>query len=717
MAITLESSIRMTDRLSAPVRTMADTVLGLIDTMQAANNTGIDPGDLDTFRNKIYGAQEQIQRLKDDMIGAKNPIIQNTLGQEKWNTSINKGKSAMEGLVNKIKAGIGFYAMVQGAKNIMGLSDETAQVDAKLNFMVDNEQQKENLKTAIYNAAQSARVPMMDFANDVAKLGMLVGDKFSSNREIIDFNTAVAKSFKLTGASASEVAGAMTQLNQAMASGALQGDEFRSVRENAPMIAQAIAKYMKVSQGELKKLASDGKITADIVKNAVLASAQDINNKFASIPQTWKDVWTLATNTIQQRLNGLLKYINKLANSERVQGFVNGMVNAFTILGNVAGSVFSGLAKMASIIYDNWGYIEPIIYGVAGAVMYYGTVQMLSALKSAGALVIKNVALLATIASDYRAIASTEGLAAAQGTLNAAIAACPLSWMAIAIVAIIGVVVAATLAIVKWATKTQTWTEVIVGSLYVLGGVFYNVMLSIGDIVATSLAGVYNGFATTANFIGNVMRDPASAFINFVKDMAIRSLNILQGFAGAVDKIIGSNFASTVENWKGNVNKAYGTLSNKFGNGKYKTIIEQKTSKDFFNVKRLKYGEMYNKGKGVGKAWGDKLSGLGKEKNKNPFDLGGEKNPLLSDMAKDNKKVKDNTDKMAKGLEDTEEDLKYLRELAEQEHINQFTTAEVKVEMNNDNHIQNGADLDEIIRELTQKVENALSKSANGVYQ
>ena len=287
--------------------------------------------------------------------------------------------------------------------------------------------------------------------------------------------------------------------------------------------------------------------------------------------------------------------------------------------------------------------------------------------------------------------------------------------MTIAIVAIIGVVVAATLAIVKWATKTKTWSEVIVGSLYVLGGVFYNVMLSIGDIVATSLAGVYNGFATTANFIGNVMRDPASAFINFVKDMAIQSLNTLQGFAGAVDKIIGTNFASKVESWKGNISKEAGALSNKFGNGKYKTIIEQKTSKDFFNVKRLKYGDMYNKGKGVGKAWGDKLSGLGKDKD--PFDLGGNKNPTISDMAKDVKKIKENKDKTAKGLEDTEEDLKYLRELAEQEHINQFTTAEVKVEMNNDNHIQNGADLDEIIRELTQKVENALSKSANGVYQ
>ena len=706
------TTVRLMDGMSAGFSRIINAVNLTVSALRTMSNMNVDIKGLDNIQNELNMAGAELSRFKDILANAGNGIGNNTKAQRQWNTEINNGKNGMSKLVNKLKAAMGVYALINAGKKLVNLSDEIVTIDARLNLITDTTAQKNNLKNAIYQSAQDARAPLNDFANNVAKVGQLAGQHFANNGEIVKFNNLMAKSFKISEASAQETAAAMYQLNQAMASGVLQGDEFRSIRENAPMLAQGIAKAMGVGMDALKDLSRDGAITADVIKKAVFGMENDINKSFKQMPMTWKDVWTKASNATIKALEPVLFYINKLANSEKFQGFVNGVTNAFKTLGTVANAVLNGIATVASFMYDNWSVIEPVVYGVAGAVAFYAAMQALASL----ATVAHGVALAGMVIADFAAIAATEGLATAFGTLNAAVWAFPGTWLAAAVIGIVVAVGAAILATVKWATGTMTWAGVMVGAFGWVKAVITNYIFSIVYVVGSALAVIWNGFASAANFIGNVMRDPAAAFINFVKDMAIQALTILQGLAGAVDKVLGTGMASTIEGWKGTVQGVGTSLGKKFGNGQYKTVVELKSAADFgMDLQRKSLGFEYSAWAAKGNRWAKRAGELGDFFD--PNNLGGVPKGEGIDKVGDNTgKTAKNTGKMADKLDDTEEEMKYLRELAEQEHINQFTTAEIKVDMNNTNHIEKGMDIDEITRKLREQIEEEMNRAAERRY-
>ena len=706
------TTVRLMDGMSAGFSRIINAVNLTVSALRTMSNMNVDIKGLDNIQNELNMAGAEMSRFKDALANAGNGIGNNTKAQRQWNTEINNGKNGMSKLVNKLKAAMGVYALINAGKKLVNLSDEIVTIDARLNLITDTTAQKNNLKNAIYQSAQDARAPLNDFANNVAKVGQLAGQHFANNGEIVKFNNLMAKSFKISGASAQETAAAMYQLNQAMASGVLQGDEFRSIRENAPMLAQGIAKAMGVGMDALKDLSRDGAITADVIKKAVFGMENDINKSFKQMPMTWKDVWTKASNATIKALEPVLFYINKLANSEKFQGFVNGVTNAFKTLGTVAEAVLNGIATVASFMYDNWSLIEPIVYGVAGAVAFYAAMQAIASL----ATVAHGVALAGMVIADFAAITATEGLAAAFGTLNAAVWAFPGTWLAAAVIGIVVAVGAAILATVKWATGTMTWAGVMVGAFGWVKAVITNYIYSIVYVVGSALAVIWNGFASAANFIGNVMRDPAAAFINFVKDMAIQALTILQGLAGAVDKVLGTGMASTIEGWKGTVQGVGTSLGKKIGNGQYKTVVELKSAADFgMDLQRKSLGFEYSAWAAKGNRWAKRAGELGDFFD--PNNLGGVPKGNGIDKVGDNTgKTAKNTGKMADKLDDTEEEMKYLRELAEQEHINQFTTAEIKVDMNNTNHIEKGMDIDEITKKLREQIEEEMSRAAERRY-
>ena len=706
------TTVKLMDGMSAGFSRIINAVNLTVSALRTMSNMNVDIKGLDNIQNELNMAGAEMSRFKDALANAGNGIGNNAKAQRQWNTEINNGKNGMSGLVNKLKTALGVYALINAGKKLINLSDEIVTIDARLNLITDTTAQKNNLKNAIYQSAQDARAPLNNFANNVAKVGQLAGQHFANNGEIVKFNNLMAKSFKISGASAQETAAAMYQLNQAMASGVLQGDEFRSIRENAPMLAQGIVKAMGVGMDALKDLSRDGAITADVIKKAVFGMENDINKSFKQMPMTWKDVWTKASNTTIKALEPVLFYINKLANSEKFQGFVNGVTNAFKTLGTVASAVLNGIATVASFMYDNWSVIEPIVYGVAGAVAFYAAMQALASL----ATVAHGVALAGMVIADFAAIAATEGLATAFGTLNAAVWAFPGTWLAAAVIGIVVAVGAAILATVKWVTGTMTWAGVMVGAFGWVKAVITNYIYSIVYVVGSALAVIWNGFASAANFIGNVMRDPAAAFINFVKDMAIQALTILQGLAGAVDKVLGTGMASTFEGWKGHIQGVGTSLGKKFGNGQYKTVVELKSAADFgMDLQRKSLGFEYSAWAAKGNRWAKKAGELGDFFD--PNNLGGVPKGDGIDKVGDNTgKTAKNTGKMADKLDDTEEEMKYLRELAEQEHINQFTTAEIKVDMNNTNHIEKGMDIDEITRKLREQIEEEMSRAAERRY-
>lgn len=207
------------------------------------------------------------------------------------------------------------YISIQSLKKAVDLSDSLVSMRARLDRMNDGLQTTQELETMIYQSAQRSRGSFTDTMGLVSQLGTMAGDAFSSSKEIVQFAEQLNKQLALSGASGSSAQAAILQLEQGLASGVLRGDELNSVMEQAPALAKSIADYMQVSVGELREMGSQGQITADIVKNALFAAAEDTNAEFEKTPMTWAQVWTVASNTAVRALDPLLTAINWVANN------------------------------------------------------------------------------------------------------------------------------------------------------------------------------------------------------------------------------------------------------------------------------------------------------------------------------------------------------------------------------------------------------------------
>lgn len=736
---TITSSIQMMDRLTGPVMRMASAMSGLVSVMEAADNKNIDPKGLGTMKENIARTNAELQKLSAELGQAGGQTQQNEAKQQKWNSAIRNGEGAMGGLLNKLKAAVGVYALINGAKKMASLSDEVMTVDARLNLITDNSAQKNNLKNAIYRMAQEARAPLNSFSNEVAKLGILAGQRFAGNGEIVQFMGNASKAFKIAGASASETAGAMTQLNQALASGVLQGDEFRSIRENAPLITQAIAKEMGVSQEHLKQLASEGKITADVVKRAVLGMTDDINSKFAQIPMTWGDVWTRAKNFAIKALEPLLGMINRVANSEKFQAIASEIGNAFNIAAGLITSAFETALSLGGWVYDNWNMIAPVIYGVIAALIVYNAIQVITT----ATIWMYNIAAGLKAAADMAAAGASFFATAAQHGLNAAIYAFPGTWLVIAIIGIIVALVAFVIAMSRALSGARTVSGAIAAAFAWMGSVLWNifawvvngfVFLINGAIrmvngIISAINGLISGAARGLSNFANIFIDAFNWIMRKADEFVNGLLQKMQGLApilevvgikmptstGGAFQLERASFSAPQIGHIGLINGGNNNVIQYKNPGADAKSAAQKWDKkqdDFINgLKGAKDNILDELGLGdMGGKNGDP-AGTGKGSNPGGAGKGG------GDVGKNTGDTAKNTGKMADSLEDTEEEMKYLRELAEQEHINQFTTAEIKVEMNNNNTLEKDADIDDVIRKLTEKLEEKMNRVAEGVHE
>ena len=715
----ISSSIRMMDRLTGPVIAMANAMGHLVSVMEAADNKKIDPKGLSELKNNVAKANSEMRILQEELMKAGGKTEQNDAKQKQWNRSISQSKNNMSGIIGKLKQALGLYALISGAKKLMSLSDEVVTIDARLNLITDNATQKNNLKNAIYQSAQDARVPLNDFANSVVKLGQLAGRSFANNGEIVKFNNLMAKSFKLSGSSAQETAAAMYQLNQAMASGRLQGDEFRSIRENAPMLAQGIAKAMGVGIESLKKLGAEGKITADVIRKAVFGMENDINSSFKQLPMTWRDVWTNMLNFVIRTLNPLLNMINRIANNQKFQAIATGVANTFEIVAGVMEQFFNKALSLAGWLYDKWDALKYPIGIIIGLVAFYTVVQNLANV----AIGIYQFAVGLKAAAETAASGATFMATAAQHGFNMAVYAFPGTWIVAAVLAVTAVLaaigiaaVAAAIAFIKMKTNTLTVTGTIAGSFMWMRAVLFNVFVDIINGSVRLVNKIIGGINKLNAGVAKGLTDFANYFIdafNWIMREADKFMNgLLKGMSAFAPmlKAVGLNLPTSTG---GAIHLNRVNLTAKqipIINGGNNELLKKKDPKYEFEAAA---------------AWGnrternaiDKLKGV-KDKFDNLFDpdnLGGGKDydPAAGKNTENNTgKTAKNTGKMADKLDDTEEDMKYLRELAEQEHINQFTTAEIKVDMNNNNTIEKDADINDIVRKLKEQIEEEMARTA-----
>ena len=712
---TIKTAIALYDGVTAPLQAMhkaMNIVLNSFEAMQRASGNSVDVSSIQEAREELARAGAAFDSIEQNIRDAGNQ-------QDRFNRKIKDGTTAADGLWSKLKGIAATVGGLAAAKKIIGISDDLASTRARLNLIVDDGGSVTELEKKIMASAQRSRSAYFDTASAIASLGSNAGAAFANTDEIIAFMEQINKSFIIGGASAQGQAAAMLQLTQAMAAGALRGEELNSILENAPGIARAIESYMGIAEGSIKSYAEQGLITAEVVKNAMFAAADETNAKFESMPKTWAQIWTSMQNKALSIFNPILTKINQIANSEQFTKVTDGIINGLAGIATVATVILDLLINVASVVVDNWSWLSPIILGVAAALgVYYGRLLLVRGAELASAAVSGAVAVAKGImaAATMLVTGATWAQVTAQYGLNAAMYACPLVWIIILIIALVALFYAAVAAVNHFAGTSVSATGIICGAFMAALAFIGNIFVALWNLVVDVFVMIYNLVGTVANFIGNVFNDPVGAVVRLFFDLADTVLSVLQALASAIDAIFGSNLAGSVQGWRDSLG---GWVDSTFGKGEE---VMEKLNADDLKLDRFEYGAAFDMGYEFGQGVEDTVGGLfdfsamdslGAADGLDAFNLGNTLDGIYGNTGD----TAGNTAAMSEALDIAEEDLAYMRDIAEREAINRFTTAEIKVEQQNTNYISKDTDLDGIMDAWTQNFAEQLAVSAEGVHE
>lgn len=703
---TIRSQMVLNDGISGVLKRITNglsTTLNAFEQVQRASGRAVDVTQIQAARAALAEANRDV----DNMAEAYRRAAQQ---EEVLNKGLRNGASAADGLLGKVKGIVTTLAAGAGAKAVLGLSDQLASSSTRLSLIVDDGGSVDALEQKIMASAQRSRASYLGTMQTISKLGLQAGDAFNSNDELIRFTELLNKNFVIGGSSATEQAAAMYQLTQAMGSGRLQGDEYRSIIENAPMLAGAIEEYMRNVQGAtgaMKDWSSEGLLTADVIKAAVFNSADEVEARFQQMPMTWGQVWTQMQNKAIAAFDPVLSKLNQVANSERFETVTDGIVSGLATIAAVAGVVLDLLISGGSLVVDNWSWLEPIVWGLVAAFVAYNTVALITNGLNAATALAEGVKAAALAMSTGATFAAT----VAQYGLNAALLACPITWIVLLIIALVAAFYAAVAAINHFAGTSLSATGIVMGAFAVAGAFIINLILGVVNFVIGIGVELYNLIATFANFFANVFNDPVGAIINLFAGMFDFILGIVQSAASLIDTVLGTDMSSAVAGFRNTVATKVEEIV-----GDQVEVMEKLNASDY-QIQRIEYGDAWAAGNSLGRGIEDAVGGLFN------FDLGAAENygadsPFaLDDISNNAALTAANTGATADALTATTEELEYLRDIAERDAINRFTTAEVKIDMTGmQNRIEGGADLDGVISALTDGFTEALLTAAEGVH-
>lgn len=709
----VSTAIRVQDQTSSVVQKMNRALMIVINTMEKLNRVSSDPIDMAGL-NSARNGLAQVEVAMEDVTRS---IRQAQEEQERYGETVRRSEGDVGNLASKVGKLVATYATAQTAKAALDYSDELANTTARLSLMAREGENVSDINEKIYASANRARSAYDDTADMVAKLGVLAGNAFGSTDEVIMFAEQLNKNFKISGTETTGIQAAMLQLTQAMASGVLRGEEFNSIMEQAPTVIQTIADYMDVSTGQLKEMAGEGLVTAEVVKAALIGAAEETDAKFNSMTVTFSDVWNVFKNKAGQAMDPVWQRLRQISDSEELMAFATNAGRSIGTVANIIITVFDRTAQLGGFIANNWAMIAPVIGAVLTIMALYNAALIVNNTIQAVSNMLKTVAAVQAVAhgsATAAEAAATTGLTASQMAFNAALYACPLTWILVIIIAIIAAIFLVIAAINKATGSSISATGVIAGALAWVGTFLYNNFLSLLDLVLGVINMVANQFISFANFLANVMVDPVGAIIHLFGDMGDGVLGILETIASAIDKIFGSNLSDAVSGWRSSLSTKVDDLAEKYGNGKYEKKIENiDLSSSTFGLERRDLTDAYNAGYSWGEGLGDKfnldgLTGIGGTGNGLDYDA------LLSKVGD----IGDNTKDIKNSVDVSEEDLKYLKELAERETINRFTTAEITVEMGGVvNNLGAGDNIDGFMDVLTDKLYETMSVASEGVHE
>lgn len=648
------------------------------------------------------GYSTTIDKISRGTDNATSKIINASRGTDDFNRKLEStgasagiaisGVSKLEsGLKRLLGAIISVTALIKG----MSITDEYTNTSARLDLINDGLQTQVQLQDKIFAAADRSKGVYTDMAAAVSKMGLLAGDAFTSNDELIAFTELVQKGFKVGGADTSEQMGAMRQLTQAMASGRLQGDELVSIMENAPMMYEAIAKYTGKSKGELKEMGSQGKITADIIKNSMFMASDDINTKFETLPMTFADTWNKIKNSATRAFSGSMGKANRIINSEKFNTMINGVMNGLSAIANIALDVLDIISRVGSFFVDNWSIIEPIIWGIVGAMVVYKLITLQTVAAKAAH----------TVAS-WLETAAILAMIVAQDGLNAALAACPLTWI------ITGVIILATLfyiaigAVNKFTKMTISATGAIIGTVSVAAAFVGNTIIG---LVNAMIQGIWllfvEPFIGIIEWVLNVANGGFNSFGDAVANLIGQIIGWFMSLGKVVTTIIDAIFGT---DWTSGLSSLQRDVLSWGKNEKTITIDRDLRLAD----SRFNYKDAWKAGYSIGEKIDGKFGALGEFANQltgvGGFDFsqfGTSNNPLH--VTSDSKLKVDMSD----------EDLKYLRDIAERDYVNKFSTATLAPNINiKFGDVRETADTNKVAGRIKKILQEEIAMAAEGSY-
>lgn len=667
----------------------------------------------------VSAANDAYLRLSQTVGNTERYIRDNVDEQGRFNQEISAGTQQANELTNTIKRAVAAYVSIQSVGKALNISDELVQTTSRLNMMNDGVQTTAELVNMVYAAAQDARGSFNQMADVVARFGNNAKDAFSSSEEVVAFADLIQKQMTIAGASTQEAANAELQLSQALGSGVLRGDELNSIFEQAPNLIQNIADYLDVPIGKIREMAADGELSADVVKAAIFSAADDINSKFNEMPMTWGQMWQSMQNTALIAFQPVLQRLNDLANSEAFQTFIQGAIEAMATLVNILLNVFDLAVSIGTFIGDNWSIIAPIVYGIVAALTAYIAISAIVAAINGVMAIAEGV----KAAAQMMATGATFAETAAQQGLNAALMACPLTWIIMLILALIVVIFAVCNAIAKMTGIANSGFGVITGGVNVVIQFFKNLGLTVANIAL----GIGNAIAALASNMMTAFHNAICSIQSWFYNLLSTALSVIEGICAALNKLPFVEFdysgiSSAADDYAAKASEAagnkedYQSISDAFNEG-FTTFdaFQDGWASDAFNA---------------GAAWGDGVAD--KVSNFSLSDVFGQTDiPNVGDYTSGFSdaiansgvgdgigNIDDNTGKIKDSLDITEEDLKYLRDIAEQEAINRFTTAEINVDMSGmQNTVNSGDDIDGFMTKLTDSVNEAVDNMTEGVHE
>lgn len=663
----------------------------------------------------VSAANDAYLRLSQTVGNTERYIRDNVDEQGRFNQEISAGTQQANELTNTIKRAVAAYVSIQSVGKALNISDELVQTTSRLNMMNDGVQTTAELVNMVYAAAQDAKGSFSQMADVVARFGNNAKDAFSSSEEVVAFADLIQKQMTIAGASTQEAANAELQLSQALGSGVLRGDELNSIFEQAPNLIQNIADYLDVPIGKIREMAADGELSADVVKAAIFSAADDINSKFNEMPMTWGQMWQSMQNTALIAFQPVLQRLNDLANSEAFQTFIQGAIEAMATLANILLNVFEVAASVGAFIGDNWSIIAPIIYGVIAALgAYLAIMGIVNAITAISAAIDATKA-----AADALAAGQTFLWTVQQYGLNAALAACPITWIIVLIIALIAIIFAVCNAIAKMTGIANSGFGVITGGVNVVIQFFKNLGLTVANIAL----GIGNAIAALASNMMTAFHNAICNVQSWFYNLLSTALSVIEGICAALNKLPFVEFdysgiSSAADDYAAKASEAagnkedYQSISDAFNEG-FTTFdaFQDGWASDAFNA---------------GAAWGDGIADkvsnfslsdvFGQTDIPNVGDYTSGFNDAIANSGVGDSigNIDDNTGKIKDSLDVTEEDLKYLRDIAEQESINRFTTAEVTINQTNNNNVSSDTDLDGFITALDDAMGEAIDEVTNG---